>query len=77
MAPRLPTPIRSKTRAMPPNNSIRFDDRHRTANSGEQPIETNEYQPINGIKGTLLWRATPQNVDLLPQRPNLGLDRSP
>jgi hypothetical protein len=62
---------------MPTDNGIRFNDRQRIANSGEQPIEKNEYQSINDTEGEPLWRAPPQDVDLLPQRPNLGLDRSP
>lgn len=32
----------------------------------QQPIETNEYQPINGAEGGFRWSRSPQNLDLLP-----------
>ena len=45
------------------------------ANSREQPIETNEYQSVDGTEGEFLWSRPPQDVYLLPQRPNLCLKR--
>jgi hypothetical protein len=45
----------------------------RIANFREQPIETNENHSVDGAEGEFLWRSSPQNVDLLPQRPNLCL----
>src|SRR5450631_718916 len=50
-APRLPAPIRPKTRTMPADNGVRLNDRQSIANSREQPIETNEYQLVDGTEG--------------------------
>jgi hypothetical protein len=62
-------------RSLPPCSSshVRLDDRQRIANFGEQPIETNEYHSVDGAEGEFLWSSSPQNVDLLPQCPNLCL----
>ena len=76
-ASRLPAPIRPKTRAMPADNGVRLNDHQRIANSREQPIETNEYQSVDGTEGEFLWSSPPQDVYLLPQRPNLCLKRCP
>ena len=62
---------------MPADDGFRFNDRQRIANSREQPMETNKYQSVDGIEGEFLWRAPPQDVDLLPQRPNLRFERCP
>jgi hypothetical protein len=62
---------------MPTNNGVRLHDRQRTANFREQPIETNEYQAVDGAEGEFLWSSSPQNVYLLPQSPNLCLERCP
>jgi hypothetical protein len=74
---RLPAPIRPETRAMPADNGVRLNDRQSIANSREQPIETNEYQSVDGTEGEFLWSSPPQDVYLLPQRPNLCLERCP
>src|SRR5256714_7010060 len=58
---------------MPADKGVRLDDRQRIANFREQPIETKEYHSVDGAEGEFLWSSSPQNVDLLPQRPNLGL----
>src|SRR5450759_166324 len=58
---------------MPADKGVRLDDRQRIANFREQPIETNEYHSVDGAEGEFLWSSSPQNVDLLPQRPNLCL----
>src|ERR1035441_1270603 len=47
-ASRLPAPIRPETRAMPADNGVRLNDRQSIANSREQPIETNQYQSVDG-----------------------------
>src|SRR2546422_11592253 len=60
---------------MPADKGVRLDDRQRIANFREQPIETNEYHSVDGAEGEFLWSSSPQNVDLLPQRPNLCLKR--
>src|ERR1019366_7208455 len=76
-ASRLPALIRPKTRAMPADNGVRLNDRQSIANSREQLIETNEYQSVDGTEGDFLWSSPPQDVYLLPQRPNLCLERCP
>src|ERR1019366_8588960 len=76
-ASRLPAPIRSKTRAMPADNGVRLNDRQRIANSRKQPIESNEYQSVDGTEGEFHWSSPPQDVYLLPQRPNLRLEHCP
>jgi hypothetical protein len=62
---------------MPADNSVRLNDRQRIANSREQPIETNEYQSVDAIEGEFPWRPSSQDIDLLPQRPNLRFERYP
>ena len=62
---------------MPADKGVRLNDRQSIANSREQPIETNEYQSVDGTEGEFLWSSPPQDVYLLPQRPNLCLKRSP
>src|SRR5258705_5492042 len=62
---------------MPADKGVRLDDRQRIANFREQPIETNEYHSVDGAKGESLWSSSSQNVDLLPQRPNLCLKHYP
>src|SRR5260221_10462527 len=62
---------------MPADKGIRLDDRQRIANFREQPIETNEYHSVDGAEGEFLWSNSPQNVDLLPKRPNLCLKHYP
>src|ERR1700682_3020574 len=62
---------------MPADKGVRLDDRQRIANFREQPIETNEYHSVDGAEGEFLWSSSPQNVDLLPQRPNLCLKHCP
>src|SRR5258707_11996008 len=70
---RLPAPIRSETRAMPTDDRIRLDDRQRIASLRKQSIEANKYQPIKNTKGLPSRSRAPQNVDLLPKHPDLGL----
>src|SRR5665647_820051 len=76
-ASRLPAPVQPETRAMPTNNGVRLHDRQRIANFREQPIETNEYQAVDGAEGEFFWSSSPQNVYLLPQSPNLCLECCP
>jgi hypothetical protein len=51
---------------MPTDDCLRLDDRQRIAHFMEQPIQTNEYQLVDGTEGKLLRSSSPQNVDLLP-----------
>jgi hypothetical protein len=74
---RLPTPVRFEPGAMPADNGVRLNDRQRIANFREQPIETNEYQLVDGTEGEFPWSSPPQNIYLLPQRPNLCFKRCP
>jgi hypothetical protein len=72
---RLPAPVRSESRAVPTDNGFRLHNRQRIANVRKQSIQTNEYQTVDGAEGEFLWSSPPQNVFLLPQRPNLCLKR--
>src|SRR6266850_4586720 len=72
-APRLPAPIRSEAGAVPTDDRIRLDDRQRIASLRKQSIEANKYQPIKNTKGLPSPSGAPQNVDLLPKHPDLGL----
>src|ERR1035441_1959020 len=74
---RLPAPVQPETRPMPTNNGAWLHDRQRIAHFREQPIQTNEYQSVDGTEGKLLWSSSPQNVYLLPQSPNLCLECCP
>ncbi len=76
-ASRLPAPIRPETRTMPADNSVRLNNRQSIANSRKQPIKTNEYQTVDVTEGKFLWSSPPQDVYLVPQRPNLCLKRCP
>ena len=76
-ASRLPAPVQPETRAMPTNNGVRLHDCQRIANLWKQPIETNEYQAIEDAERESLRSSPPQNVYLLPQCPNLCLERCP
>jgi hypothetical protein len=58
---------------MPTDDRIRLDDRQRIASLRKQSIEANKYQPIKNTKGLPSRSGAPQNVDLLPKHPNLGL----
>jgi hypothetical protein len=62
---------------VPTDNGVRLNDRQRIANFRKQSIETNEYQSVDSAEDEFLRRSPPQNVYLLPQRPNLCLKRCP
>src|ERR1700736_4258897 len=70
-ASRLPAPVQPETRAMPTNNGVRLPDRQRIADVRKQPIQTSEYQAVEGAERQSLRSSPPQNVYLLPQYPNL------
>ena len=44
---------------------------------GQLVAETNEYQSVDDTEGEFFWSSPPQDVYLLPQRPNLCLKRCP
>jgi hypothetical protein len=58
---------------MPTDDRIRLDDRQRIASLGKQSTEANKYQPIKITNGLPSRSGAPQNVDLLPKYPDLGL----
>jgi hypothetical protein len=72
---RLPAPVRSESGAVPADNGVRPHNRQRIARVRKKLIQTNEYQSVDGAEGEFLWSSPPQNIDLLPQRPNLCLKR--
>src|ERR1700687_2466810 len=72
---RLPAPVRSEPGTVPTDNGFRLHNRQRIANVRKQSIQTNEYQSVDSAEGEFLWSSPPQNVYLLPQRPNLCLKR--
>src|ERR1700681_123765 len=76
-ASRLPAPVQQEARAMPANNGVRLHDRQRIADVRKHPIQTSEYQAVEGAERQSLRSSPPQNVYLLPQRPNLCLERRP
>src|SRR3981081_337652 len=76
-ASRLPAPVQPETRAMPANDGVRLHDHQRIAHLWKQPIETSEYQAVEDAERESLGSSPPQNVYLLPQCPNLCLERCP
>src|ERR1700737_4802979 len=62
---------------MPFDYGFRLNNRQRIANPREKPIEANKNQSLDGAEGLFLRRGSPQNVYLLPQRPNFSLERCP
>src|ERR1700738_5512953 len=67
---RLPAPVRSESGAVPADNGVRLHNRQRIARGRKQSMQTNEYQSVDSVEGEFLWSSPPQNIDLLPQRPN-------
>src|SRR5215471_8557287 len=64
---RLPAPVRSEPHTMPTYDGVRFNDRQRRSNIGEQPTEADGNQSIGSLEGRPLWPHSPQNIDLLAQ----------
>src|SRR5258707_8948986 len=62
---------------MPFDYGLRLHNRQRLANARKKPIEANENQSLDGAEGLFLRSGSPQNVYLLPQRPNFSLERCP
>jgi hypothetical protein len=60
---------------VPTDNGVRLHNRQRIASVRKQSIQTNEYQSVDGPEREFLWSSPPQNIYLLPQRPNLCLKR--
>src|ERR1700738_4068093 len=62
---------------MPFDYGLRLDDRQRIANARKKPIEANKNQAVDEAEGLILRSGSPQNVYLLPQRPNFRIERCP
>src|ERR1700721_3435730 len=62
---------------MPFDYGFRLNKRQRIANARAKPIEANKNQSVDGAEGLFLGSGSPQNVYLLPQRPNFRLERCP
>ena len=62
---------------MPFDYGLRLNNRQRIANAREKPIEANKNQSVDGAEGLFLRSGSPQNVYLLPQRPDFSLERCP
>src|SRR5215467_1116995 len=60
---------------MPTDDGVRFDDRQRRSNIGEQPREADENQSIGSPEGRPLGPHSPQNIDLLAQHQVLNFKR--
>src|ERR1700747_455880 len=60
---------------MPFDYGFRPNNRQRIANA--KPIEANKHQSVDGAEGLFPRSGSPQNVYLLPQRPNFRLERCP
>jgi hypothetical protein len=60
---------------MPTYDGVRFDDRQRRSNIGEQPTEADENESIGSTEGRPLWPHSPQNIDLLAQHQVLSFKR--
>src|SRR5215208_6069634 len=69
---RCPAPVGSKSRLMPPNDGLWPDDRQRRPNIRKQLVETDQYQPVEGLEAGSLRRCPPQHDNLLPQHQVLG-----
>src|ERR1700722_7640821 len=62
---------------MPFDYGLRLHNRQRIANARAKPTEANKNQSVDGAEGLFLRSGSPQNVYLLPQRPNFSLKRCP
>jgi hypothetical protein len=62
---------------MPFDYGLRLDNRQRIANARDKPIKAHKNQSVDGAEGLSLRSGSPQNVYLLPQRPNFRLKRRP
>jgi len=62
--PRLPTPIGSEPNTAPANDRLRPDDSQGMASIRKQSMETDEYQPVEGIEAEPLGRGPPQDNEL-------------
>src|ERR1700692_2618709 len=59
---------------MPFDHGLRLNNRQTIAKAREKPIKANKNQAVDGAEGLFLRSGSPQNVYLLPQHPNYGMD---
>src|SRR5580700_10470472 len=69
---RLPAPIQSKARPMPPNNGLRLDNRDSVQHRRKQAIEPDKEQSLRHRQLRLRGYALTQHVQLMPQHDDLG-----
>ena len=62
--PRLPTPIGSEPNTVPANDRLRPDHSQGMASIRKQSMETDEYQPVEGVEAQSLRRGAPQDDEL-------------
>ena len=67
MVARSPAPIRSKSSAVPANNRLRPDNRHRAKDEGEPMIKPNKQKTIGIVEVRSFRRPPAKHIDLLPQ----------
>src|SRR5262249_35664386 len=72
--PGSPTPIRSKSSAVPANYGLGPDDGQRVYDSRNESIQPNEHQSVESSEGKSLWGVAPQHVDLPPENQDLSLE---
>jgi hypothetical protein len=70
-------PVQTETRTVPSDDGPGPDNRKRIKNAREEAKETNEHQSVDGTERVFLGGGSSQNNDLLPQCPNLCLERCP
>ncbi len=69
---RLPVPIQSETRPMPPDNRLRLDNRHDVQHRRKQPIEPDEEQSVRHRQLRPRRYALTQHTQLVSQQYDLG-----
>ena len=73
---RLPSPEQAKTRTMPTDGRLRFDDHQGVQNARRNPIEAGKNEAIEVAEGESLRGFSSEHVELVAQRQDLGLERS-
>ena len=63
----LPSPVSGKAHSMPTHDSLWPDDGYGVKNAKTATIEPNEQGSVNPTQMQSMWRALPQNIELMPQ----------
>jgi hypothetical protein len=74
---RLPAPVQSEPRPMPPDNRLRLDNRHGVQHRRKQPIEPDEEQSVRHRQLRPRGYALTQHTQLVSQQHNLGFQSRP